>query len=104
MPLSLQKKEKLLLQLWYMVMPLFYQLKILEQELRKTKRHYFYSLLPRKERGNENLNGLGLGLSIAKNLVEMQGGKIWVISEPGKGACFTFSLPLGEADHIVKRQ
>lgn len=55
-----------------------------------------------KKEGNENLNGLGLGLSIAKNLVEMQGGKIWVISEPGKGACFTFSLPLGEADHIVK--
>ena len=55
-----------------------------------------------KKEGNENLNGLGLGLSIAKNLVEMQGGKIWVISEPGKGACFTFSLPLGEADNIVK--
>ncbi len=56
-----------------------------------------------KKDGNENLSGLGLGLSIAKNLVEMQGGKIWVISEPGKGACFTFSLPLGEeAEHIVK--
>ncbi len=56
-----------------------------------------------KKDGNENLSGLGLGLSIAKNLVEMQEGKIWVISEPGKGACFTFSLPLGEeAEHIVK--
>ncbi len=55
-----------------------------------------------KKEGNQYLNGLGLGLSIAKNLVEMQGGKIWVVSEPGKGACFTFSLPLGEADHIVK--
>lgn len=57
----------------------------------------------RKEAG-ENINGLGLGLSITKNLVEMQGGKIWVISEPGKGASFTFSLPLIEDDDQIVRE
>ena len=39
------------------------------------------------------LQGAGLGLSIAKAFVEMQGGKIWLESEEGKGATFFFTLP-----------
>ena len=38
--------------------------------------------------------GLGLGLFIAKQLVALHGGKLWVTSEPGSGAAFTFTLPL----------
>ncbi|HLF01645.1 MAG TPA: HAMP domain-containing sensor histidine kinase, partial [Anaerolineales bacterium] len=37
--------------------------------------------------------GAGLGLAIARGLVEAHGGKIWAESEPGKGATLSFSLP-----------
>jgi signal transduction histidine kinase len=37
--------------------------------------------------------GAGLGLAIARQMVELHGGKMWVESEPGKGSRFSFTLP-----------
>jgi signal transduction histidine kinase len=39
-------------------------------------------------------DGMGLGLGIARRLVQAHGGKIWVESEPGSGCKFSFLLPL----------
>ena len=37
--------------------------------------------------------GTGLGLFITRNIIEASGGRIWVESDPGKGARFSFMLP-----------
>jgi signal transduction histidine kinase len=39
--------------------------------------------------------GAGLGLAIARGLVEAHGGRIWAESRPGGGARVSFTLPAG---------
>lgn len=40
------------------------------------------------------IDGLGLGLSMCRNIIESHGGQIWADSEKGKGATLRFTLPL----------
>jgi signal transduction histidine kinase len=47
----------------------------------------------RRTMGTDKEKGSGLGLTLCKEFVAMQGGQIWVESEPGKGTTFTFSVP-----------
>jgi two-component system clock-associated histidine kinase SasA len=39
-------------------------------------------------------SGYGVGLSVCRRITEVHGGRIWVVSEPGEGACFNFTVPV----------
>jgi protein-histidine pros-kinase len=55
--------------------------------------HVFESLFRSREAGASGIPGLGLGLSIVRNLVEAHGGQITVESELGRGSTFAVTLP-----------
>lgn len=60
----------------------------------KTDYLNIFSLHSHSTYGTNNEKGVGLGLVLCKEFVNMQKGKIWVESEPGSGTVFYVSLPL----------
>jgi len=58
---------------------------------------HVFSKYYRGSRTKRTTDGIGLGLSIAKSIVEAHGGNIWLSSLPGKGCTFYFTLPVDGA-------
>ena len=55
----------------------------------------------RADASRHQIPGAGLGLVIAREIIQVHGGEIWVDSKPGKGSIFRFSLPIAST---AKRQ
>ncbi|MDN5293201.1 MAG: hypothetical protein PWQ31_506 [Eubacteriales bacterium] len=64
--------------------------------LSEEERRYIFERF-RRGRAAKNAAGTGLGLSLARTLVEMHGGRMWVESSPGQGSTFFFTLPVATA-------
>ena len=60
----------------------------------RRKQRWLFTPYYRVIKNKDYHGGLGLGLALCKILVELHGGQIWVESNPGNGAKFSFSLPL----------
>ncbi len=63
-----------------------------EENLQKIFRIDFHL----KTRGTASESGSGLGLILCKEFIQKNRGRIWAISEPGRGSSFSFSLPAEE--------
>jgi len=61
-----------------------------EQEQKDIFKKFFWASNALKT----NTEGNGLGLYIAKNIIEAHGGKIWFKSKDGEGSTFYFTIPL----------
>ena len=57
--------------------------------------HLFTRFFRTRHAEEQSIQGVGLGLSIAKSIVESHGGRIEVDSEVGRGSQFRVRLPLG---------
>jgi two-component system sensor histidine kinase KdpD len=55
----------------------------------------------RGKQGGDHLTGMGMGLPIARQIVEAHDGRVWVESQPGEGAVFSFNLPLAHEEANV---
>lgn len=70
----------------------------------KEARERLFSRFQRIEGNNSPERGGGLGLAITRQIVERQGGRVWVESTPGQGSVFSFLLPQAHEQALAVAQ
>lgn len=69
----------------------------------KNKQERIFERFTRIEESNmESVEGAGLGLSIVKGYLDLMGGKISLVSEPGKGSSFMFQIPIKVSQSVLQ--
>lgn len=69
----------------------------------KEKQDAIFESFARIKHKERIFEGTGLGLAISKNLIEQQGGKVWVTSKLGEGSTFFFDLVLEIGDEVQQQ-
>nr|ULG15813.1 hybrid sensor histidine kinase/response regulator [Serratia proteamaculans] len=64
----------------------------------KEKQETIYQPFVRIENGTSKVPGSGMGLAIVDGIIKAMNGCISLVSEPGKGSCFTVQIPVGYPD------
>ena len=49
-------------------------------------------------------DGMGVGLSICRSIIETQGGRIWADDNPGGGTVFRFTIPRAQVETVPERE
>lgn len=71
-------------------------------ELRERVFDKFFRASSERDTGRSRPSGMGMGLSIARGIVEAHGGRIWIESGAGAGSRFLFTLPIGDEEAVEK--
>ena len=64
--------------------------------IRKESLKKIFERYHREEQRSMHFQGLGIGLFISEEIIQRHHGKIWAVSEAGKGSTFTFTIPIAQ--------
>jgi two-component system sensor histidine kinase KdpD len=71
-------------------------------ELRERVFDKFFRALSESDSSRNHPSGMGMGLSIARGIVEAHGGRIWIDSGQGSGCKVLFTLPIGDEEESAE--